>query len=158
LISAFIDHFKTLNDKSYIIINSDIEVVGNIDFSKLDSSAVFHRYNYNEQGEDVYLSGLDMFYLLHEDLSVFNQSVLCIGQCFWDYMVPYRLIEKGRKVYRVTSRAIAHKQHKENYTSEQWEKTARIFRAEIGKENDYKHLSQFNNFVYNCILNNTIQI
>lgn len=158
LISAFIDHFKTLSDDAYILINSDIEVCANIDFKLLDASAVFHRYNYDEKDESVYLYGLDMFYLLSKDLEVFSQSLLCIGQCFWDYMVPYRLIENNRKCYRVTTKSIRHKSHKENYTSEQWERTARFFRAEINKENDYKQLSQFNNFVYNCIINNTKEI
>ena len=39
--------------------------------------------------------GFDGFFINKKWLHIFPQSILCLGQCFWDFWVPYQSILAG---------------------------------------------------------------
>lgn len=137
--SAFIDYLREQKEEFNIILNSDVIISGDTEKLKdLSKSGVviMNRRDFNYQIDEinttVFEGGYDGFFIHRKYLSLFPQTILCMGQCFWDYWIPTCVINAGAKLYNFKESYLFHQRHNTQYSPEQWKKTGEIFRAEMG--------------------------
>lgn len=138
-ISAIIDHLKIRSEEKFLLINSDIVIYDSWKIqddlcSKADNGVVvMARYNYEDEYKfgRRYAGGFDAFWIHKKFLHIFPQTVLCVGQCFWDYWFPYQCVLNKVKMYEVPQAYIFHKNHETQWSEANYKATANIFRAEL---------------------------
>lgn len=154
-ISAIIDYLKEAKSKHSLIINSDI-IINDADGITEDLKKrseegiiVMNRVDFDKVFEDgkIYELGFDGFYINEKHLETFPQSILCLGQCHWDYWLPYTATVKGVKLIRLKEKYIFHKKHNVQYSANDWVRTAEIFRSETGLLK-YKNIKQATSIAY----------
>jgi hypothetical protein len=153
--SALIDYLKTQNDEYNLLINSDIIINGDTEKIKLLSKEQILIMNRGDFETDmskskVYELGFDGFFINRKFLDVFPQTILCLGQCFWDYWIPYSAIQAKVKVLTYREPYLFHKMHNAQYSADQWRKTGEIFRAEMGLMN-FSKVGQMSDYVFKRI-------
>lgn len=162
MISAMIDWCKSQDESHFCLINSDIELRMDAEtLSRLQDrmkTAVWmaNRVNYREGYTGTqYLDGIDVFFLHKRFLSIYNQSLYCIGQCFWDYWIPYKAIMNRLPVKFIKQDVAFHKEHTIQYNSDMWKKSGRYFLWEndLYQFSDTQGIAQMSKFVYNFIYN-----
>lgn len=152
-ISEMIDWCKGQDDEHFCFINSDIELVGDSELlEKLtnrltDSMVVAHRNDYERTKEETntYTLGIDVFFMNKKHLEIFPPSLFCMGQCFWDYNIPFTAIKNNIPVINMQNKFAFHKKHNVQYSPKNWEITGKFFllehnlhqfsEAEIGRLN-----------------------
>lgn len=166
IVSAIIDHLKTRDEDHFLIINSDILIydVENFTNSIKDISekglVIMNRADYSEdiQMAKRYELGFDGFFINKKWLHVFPQSVLCLGQCFWDFWVPYQAVLAGVDIFRLNEPYLFHKIHPVQYSVANWVATGEIFRGEVScldkKITTFKAVDRMSSYVYNRIKQN----
>lgn len=139
LISALLDFAKTIKDEHFLLLNSDIEIEDKHNVTdKLktlsDTGVVYlHRYNYNQTKENaaIYNEGIDGFFIHKKWLNIFPQSLMCMGQCFWDYWLPYNVARtESAKLYKINEPYLYHKTHPIQYSYKDWEYFGEIMKVE----------------------------
>lgn len=164
LISAMIDHAKDQEDDYFLLINSDIEIyetsatTDKLKRLSQDGVIVIHRHDYEEdpQYNKRYLQGMDGFFLNRKWLDTYPQSLMCMGQCFWDYWVPYIAITKGIKTFILSDPYLYHKEHNVQYSPAEWARFAEIMMCETGIKN-HSHPGKFSDAIYRVIMTNHTQ-
>lgn len=140
IVSAILDYLKTREESKFLLINSDIVIYDswNIErelYRKADEGVVvLNRFNYETEFRTAkfYEGGFDAFLINKKFLDVFPQTVLCLGQCFWDYWLPYQCILHKIKIFTHHKAFIFHKEHDVQYSSKQHDITSNIFKGEVG--------------------------
>lgn len=138
--SALIDYIKEAKSKYSLLINSDIIIddqKNSIEKIKEDSETgiiIMNRRDFiNSLSEGVvYDRGFDGFFINYKWIDIFPQTILSLGQCFWDYWVPYSAIVNKVKVMKLKEPYLFHKKHNVQYSVDQWRRTGDIFKAEMG--------------------------
>lgn len=139
LVSAILDFAAETGEDYTLILNSDIEIVGSPAITdKLKATSeqgviYIHRVNYDtdKAAGKMYMEGVDGFFINKKWLDIFPQSQLCLGQCFWDFWVPYVVSkEKEAHLYRLSDNYLYHKMHPIQYNRKEWEYTGEIFKVE----------------------------
>lgn len=124
-----------------LIVNSDIIVKA---LPELKSNPIiFNRYDFTDKMENAqfFKSGFDAFYLKEEHCNL-PDTRLCLGQCHWDYWLPYMLMQKGFSIERPVHPYIYHKKHELQYSFDNWKKTAKVFGYETGIRGSEQSISQ----------------
>lgn len=130
-LSAIFDWCKYQNEDNFCLINSDIElktdketikrIFGQVEKNKLVCA---NRINYvSDYKGSRYLAGLDVFFFNKELACSYPQTLFCLGQCFFDYFIPYNAIQSGYDVIYLKQDIAFHKEHAAQYKSEDWVKT-----------------------------------
>lgn len=122
---------EEMEEEKYLLINSDIEIIIDPKHFQtinrmIDSSiVVMNRNNYNKNKEDAvrYKHGIDLFFINKKYLSIYPESRFALGQCHFDYWIPLRALRKGIEVNIVSNKIAFHKDHKAQYSHENWIKT-----------------------------------
>lgn len=163
VISAIIDYLKSRSEDHFLIINSDIIINDVMQFTTnlKDISEtgiiIMNRHDFNDHMEDGirYDRGFDGFFINKKWLEIFPQSVLCLGQCFWDFWVPYQAVLAGVPIYRLNELYLFHKRHTIQYSNENWLATGEIFRGELApidkQITKFKDVPRMSAHVYNTI-------
>jgi hypothetical protein len=163
IVSAIIDYLKEVKSKHSLIINSDIIINDPTNYTEKlkllseDGIIIMNRMDYDNDPSisKVYEDGFDGFFLNEKYLEAFPQTLLCLGQCHWDYWVPYVASISGVKTIRCSEPYIYHKRHNVQYSADNWKRTAEIFRSEIGMLK-LREVGQVTRFVYRHIRNNLV--
>lgn len=123
-----------------LIINSDIIIKDLPIFG--DSPVIFNRYDFTDSMEKstMFKSGFDSFFLTEEHC-VIPETLLCLGQCHWDYWLPIMLLNHGFKLQRPVKQHIFHKKHDLQYDRESWKRTSKIFSIETGMRGSDESIS-----------------
>lgn len=157
LISAIIDYLKEIKSKHSLIINSDIIIKDSIGLEKLKKMSeegiiVMNRMDFegDMQNSKMYEDGFDGFFINISHLDCFPQSILCLGQCHWDFWLPYTALVNGVKIIKLKEPYIYHEKHNIQYSKENWIRTGEIFRAELGIFK-LTNVSQVSGYVYRHI-------
>lgn len=165
IISAIIDHAKTLNHDYFLILNSDIIINDKRDITESiiqrseSGLIIMNRYDFDEDMEICkrYDLGFDGFFINKKWLDIFPQSVLCLGQCFWDYWLPYQAVLARVPIYRFKEPYLYHKKHPVQYSTEDYLATGRIFEGEISvldpRVAAHKNVSYMSQYVFERIKN-----
>lgn len=119
-ISSFFE-LATTHHQDLFIINSDI-FIKSLPELKSDGVTVFSRYDYRETMEEsiLFKNGFDAFYVPYEFLHLYPQSLYAMGNCWWDFAVPYRFLLNQVKLYYPKGRHLFHKFHENQYTYTDW--------------------------------------
>jgi hypothetical protein len=159
IISAIIDYLKEVKSEHSLIINSDIIIndVNNITESlkgKSESGViVMNRGDYEQDinKSKTYELGFDAFFINGKHLEVFPQTILCLGQCHWDFWLPYIASIGGVKLIKLRKPYIFHATHNIQYSKDNWIRTAEIFRTSEKFLMRYKNIGQATAHAYNHI-------
>jgi hypothetical protein len=164
LISAIIDYAKELDEECVLIINSDVIIKdsGNqAEYLKSISKegiVIINRYDFeNDLSEGKkYEQGFDGFFINKKWLHIFPQSVLCMGQCFWDFWIPYQSILSKVPVFKIQEPYLYHRSHGAQYSTENWLATGEIFRGEVScrekKIAGFRDVSRMSSYVFQKII------
>lgn len=162
MISAVLDWCKSKTYEQYCIINSDIEIkttketIEKIKAEMYNSLVLSNRVNHNGDYRGTqYLLGIDAFFIHKRFMSIYNQSMHCFGQCFWDYWIPYTAIKKGIEVKFIKKDIAFHLDHPAQYNEDMWKKSGRYFLWEnnLYQFNDRTEIGTMSRFVFNFIYN-----
>ena len=146
-------------DENICLINSDIE----LDFQpkllksiekKLESSVVVvNRNDYEKKkvNTEKYINGIDVFFLGKQHLEIYPPSSFCMGQCFWDYHIPYVALKNDIEVIALQNDFAFHKKHKVQYSDENWKKTGEYFILEHGLNYGQNEVGRMNEMVFNYL-------
>lgn len=162
MISAVLDWCKNQACENICIINSDIEIKTDKEtFSRVksemqESIILSNRVNHNgDYRGSQYQAGIDTFFMHKKFITLYNQSMHCFGQCFWDYWIPFRAIKSGVTVKFIKQDFSYHLDHPAQYNSDMWKKSGRYFLWEndLYQFNDTTQIPTMSRFVYNFIYN-----
>jgi len=140
LVSAIIDYLKEVNSEYSLIINSDIiikdssRITDKLKDRSKDGIIIMNRMDFKDDinKATIYDLGFDGFFINGKYLESFPQSILCLGQCHWDYWLPYVASINGVKLLLQKEPYIFHQNHAVQYSPVDWKRTGEIFKAEIG--------------------------
>jgi hypothetical protein len=164
-ISAMMDWCKLSNYDKFMFINSDIEVenhhnsLSNIN-ELLDKNMVLaNRLDYGERNNrqntmKYYYKGIDVFCMNKTHLQMYGQSMYAMGQCFWDYWIPFTALKNGVTVYLVKHRSFYHNEHPLQYSNDNWLKTGRYFRIDNSLhqfDDSVQGIGRMSDYVYNLL-------
>lgn len=138
LFNAINEHTK----ENFILINSDLSLSDSFDLDKFNvsSNEIFignrteFTYDFNIDdyviGEK-YFGGYDIFVMSNEILnlllSVEQPYDFAFGVPWWDYWVPFILLENNIKLISSNDNIIMHETHKTNYSHKIYEEIGREF-------------------------------
>lgn len=157
-INALLDYAKDQVDDEFMIINSDIiikdvfSMYAGIRERMPNAVTMVKRRDFDKDinNNTVFESGIDIFFIHRNFLHIFPQSIYCIGECWWDYWIPYTLLKNNVTVHKLNEPFAFHKTHAIQYDMYKWGWIAEYFKW----ENNLKSkggASQLNQYVYNYI-------
>lgn len=148
------------NKKSICLINSDIELRTDKETlkrieDKIENSIVMaNRVNYDsDYSGHQYTHGIDAFFINHNYLTIYPQTSFCLGQCHFDYFIPYWAIGMGIETFFVKQDIIYHKNHAAQYSQDNWIRTGHHFMWLTNMYQFTNQIGKMSTFVYNYIYN-----
>lgn len=156
-INAILDYAKEQEDDHFMIINSDIIIKDVYDMlpgikERMETAVTMVKrrdfendINHNE----IFESGIDIFFIHKKFLHVFPQSIYCIGECWWDYWIPWTILQNNITLHKLNEPFAFHKKHNIQYDMYKWGWIAEYFKWENNIRN--KNAPQLNQYVFNYI-------
>lgn len=148
------------NKKNICLINSDIELrtdketLSRIEVKMETSVVMANRVNYDTTYSGAqYLAGIDAFFINWKHLHFYPQTSFCLGQCHFDYFIPYWLIGMGVETFFIQQDIIYHKNHAAQYSQENWVRTGHHFMWLTNLYQFTNQIGKMSTFVYNYIYN-----
>src|SRR4029077_3402687 len=77
--------------------------------------------------------GIDAFLLHGRDTALFRDSLLCMGQPFWDYWLPHTFASNNRPLVAVEFPAAYHRRHAPRWSWTNWHTCALEFLRSTGE-------------------------
>jgi hypothetical protein len=158
-VNAIFD-FAIENKFDICLINSDIELkidketLQRIELKMADSIVMANRVNYEfEYTGAQYTQGIDAFFISNKFLNLFPQTSFCLGQCHFDYFIPYWAIGMGVETFFIKQDIIYHKNHNAQYSQENWIKTGHHLMWLTNLYQFTNQIGKMSTFVYNYIYN-----
>lgn len=163
-ITEMIDFAKNKGDHHFCLINSDIELdmskvkLQKIRFQLVNGICILNRWDYvkNKKHSNRYLPGIDAFFLHKKHLHIYPPSLFCMGQCFWDYNIPFTAIKNNIPVYNIQNKFAYHKKHPVQYSQKNWEIMGKHFILEHNLL--HRDIPRMSELVYNFLDLNQIKI
>lgn len=117
-----------------LLINSDI-VIGTLPELRQDGITIMTRCDYSdgstiEQGR-LYEHGFDAFHIPNHLLTIFPPTIYCLGNCFFDYSIPFRYLSNNIPVYWPQGKHIFHKMHPFKWNYDEWLAMGLFFKWEF---------------------------
>lgn len=161
-INAIFDWAKQQKEDYFCLINSDIELKTDKDTivriaSEMNNSILMaNRVNYDEDYRGTqYLHGIDVFFIHKKWLDLYPQTIFCLGQCHFDYWIPFTASKHGVNIYFIKQDIAFHKNHNVQYSEENWNKTGRYFmwNNDLYQFHPTQGIGKMSTFVFNYIYN-----
>lgn len=138
-ISEILDYAE--NEEVYFLSNSDIIFDQNKERLNLlirkgkEGLVYITRFNFNQEKFKAKIEpfGIDTFILSGKIRNIYPKNDLSLGQCFWDYWMPYYAIKNNIKLYHMSHMFCFHKNHMRLWNFHQWEIAFKIFKEETGR-------------------------
>lgn len=132
-INAMID-LAIEQGEDLLLINSDI-IINHLPKFSRDGITILTRCDYSEgaaieQGR-LYEHGFDAFFFPNAFLGLFPPTIYCLGNCFFDYSIPFRYLSKGIPVYWPQGKSIFHKMHPFAWNYDEWMAMGLFFKWEF---------------------------
>jgi hypothetical protein len=129
-----------------IITNSDIELIGDIT-PYLTGDAVYIGNRLDHDGDtttgSTYPHGFDLFIIPRKYIDLIPQTLFVLGQTWWDYYLPWVLMQAKAPMRRVADGTIAHRRHAMQYNTASWERMTEHFKFVSG-DRHFRHMSPSN--------------
>lgn len=152
-------------DLSICLINSDIEMktdketLKRIEAKMDDTIVMANRVNYDmEYKGHQYLQGIDAFFIHHKYLQIYPQTSFCLGQCHFDYLIPYWAMINGIETAFIKQDTIYHKNHAAQYNQDNWVRTGHHFMWLTNMYQFTNRVDKMSTHVFNYIHNGTKRI
>jgi FkbM family methyltransferase len=124
------------NEAIVLLINSDIELrlsvweMKRIRWLSDGGLCYFVRFNHNGNPGRASRehSGIDAFLLHGRDAALVPDSLLSMGQPFWDYLLPHVFADHNRPVYSVEFPVALHRDHRLQWSWENWHRCGLEFK------------------------------
>lgn len=141
-INAMMDYAKEQDFENILLINSDIILEFSLAYNKLtafrltlchDHIVVIKREDFSKDDRSDakrYDFGMDGFMMHKKFLTIFPQSIYCMGQTWWDFWVPYTAIKNKIPIYLVREAMAFHKSHGTQYSAQEWHRMTNYFQWE----------------------------
>ena len=163
-ISTMIQWAKLQDSQRFCFINSDIELdynpilLGKILKHSKHSMIIANRNDYEKDKKKTnkYILGIDAFFMDKSMLNIFPPSLFCMGQCFWDYNMPFTAIKNGINVINLQNKFAFHKRHNVQYSPKHWDITGKMFMHEHDIEWD--NVGRINEVAFHFLELNTKKI
>lgn len=164
-LSAIFDYCKEMKEDNFCVINSDIEIqsdkatIDRIEVRMQDCIVMANRINYEtEKVGKKYLLGIDVFFIAKKYIYSFPQTMHALGMTFVDYFIPFSATKSGIQTLFIEQDFAYHKEHKQQYSHENWLKSGRFFLWEFGlyQFSDTHGIGNMSTFVYNYIYNSSL--
>lgn len=163
-ITAMFEWAKKQNEERFLFINSDIELAFNkhlllkVKEEMKHKVVICHRNDYlvNKEKAEPYILGIDAFFLNKKHLDIFPPSLFCIGNCFWDYNIPFTAIKNGIEVINLQNKFAYHKKHPVQYSEKNWEITGKYFMLEHSIP--IEDIGRLNELTFNFLKLNTKKV
>lgn len=164
-VSAIFDYCKIYESDNFCIINSDIELqtdkstIERIEVKMQDYIVMANRINYEtEKVGKKYLLGIDVFFIAKKYINSFPQTMHALGMTFVDYFIPFSATKLGIQTIFIEQDIAYHKEHKQQYSHDNWLKSGRFFLWEFGlyQFSDTHGIGNMSTFVYNYIYNSSV--
>lgn len=163
-LSVFLNFIKNSNENCFII-NSDIEIHSlpiEIESTMQKGIIICNRYNYiagqNFNDSSEHDNGFDAFFISQEHAKLYPENDFAIGQCHYDYWIPFVAIKKQVPVYRLKKRCFLHLNHPtgNQYQDKNWHKTMAHFIDLEGLNflKNERSLWAANDYVFKILQNN----
>lgn len=153
------------NNQSICLINSDIEMrtdkatISRIETLMEKSIVMANRVNYqNDYKGNQYMQGTDAFFIHNKYLYLYPQTSFCLGQCHFDYYIPFLAIINGIETYFIRQNTIYHKEHNAQYSADNWIKTGHHFMWLTNMYQFANNIGRMSTHVYNYIHNATKRV
>lgn len=158
-ISAILDWANDKPDEEFCLINSDIELDSDVRVlnrikNYMDKNVVVcNRWDWDKtkKKSTQYIYGIDAFFLKGKHMKIFGPSLFCMGQCFWDYHVPYTALKNNIPVIAVQNKFAFHKTHNVQYSEDNWRKTGKQFIVEHDLKYDLESVGRMNEMTFNFL-------
>lgn len=148
------------NKENICLINSDIELKAEKNLmirieKKIETSIVMaNRVNYDsDYNGSQYHQGIDAFFISWKNLSFYPQTSFCLGNCHFDYFIPYWAIGMGVETFFVKQDIIYHKNHAAQYNQDNWVRTGQHLMWLLNLYQFTNQVGKMSTFVYNYIYN-----
>lgn len=159
-INALLDYAKDQKDDHFMIINSDIIIKDVCDTlpgirQRMENAVTMVKrrdFETDINKNEVFDSGIDIFFIHKKFLNIFPQAIYCIGECWWDYWIPYVLLQNGITVHKLNEPFAFHKKHNIQYDMYKWGWIAEYFKLDHNLKG--KNAAQLNQYVFNYIHQN----
>lgn len=110
-----------------MIVNSDCELLlSEEDLAQMmqdTSEGLLYLVRHDQTSNQITRAthGIDAFFI-PSDLAciVPDSKILCLGKPWWDWVLPLSFLHKGKKLYAPETKVLLHKQHKQNWGSEDY--------------------------------------
>jgi len=155
------------NDLSICLINSDIEMktdketLKRIEAKMDDTIVMANRVNYEANHPyhgSQYLMGIDAFFIHYKYLQIYPQTSFCLGQCHFDYLIPYWAMINGIETAFIKQDTIYHLSHNAQYNPDNWLKTGHHFMWLTNMYQFTNRIDKMSTHVFNYIHNGTKRI
>lgn len=149
-----------LNEEEDIcMINSDIELdyqpqlLKSIERKLSTSVVVLNRNDYDKKKVNTtkYIHGIDAFFIGKDHLQMYPPSSFCMGQCFWDYHIPFVALKNDVEVIALQNNFAFHKKHEAQYSEANWKKTGEYFILEHNLNFTQNEIGRMNEVVFNYL-------
>lgn len=147
-VDSIFDWFKESGEELLCLINSDILLAGipkQIENQWNDSIIISSRTDYVGEPESMknmkkWNYGFDVFFIHKKFAHIFPKSIYCLGQCWFDYWIPYLCLKNSIPLYRIKENFAFHKLHPAQYNHQNYKTTIDFFKLEnrIINNNDQK--------------------
>lgn len=160
-LTAIFDWCKKSKESYFCLINSDIELKTDKDTIKRikllieqNNVVLINRVNHNGdyQGHR-YLDGIDAFFMGINVINTFPPTLFCLGQCHFDYFIPYHSSKKGFELVFSNQNIAFHLNHSAQYNSEDWVKTGNHFIWLTELHQFTNQVSRMSQYIFNYIYN-----
>lgn len=138
-IDAIFEFMRNSDQENFCICNSDIwfgdmTIYSAIERKMQNNVLIGHRVDYDETPETgrLYLGGMDTFFINKKYLNLFPESKFVLGQCHWDFWIPYKCATNGVNVLFLHNREFYHKKHDLQYDNKSWINTANLLIEQEG--------------------------
>jgi FkbM family methyltransferase len=129
------------HDITALVINSDIHLrmsrweLERIRWLSHGGLCYFVRYNHHGNFRQAHIEpyGMDAFLTQGRHVTHFPSSFLCMGQPFWDYLVPCYFAAHGYPIHAVEFPSAFHRIHPSGWSWDNWHQCALEFSRTIGQ-------------------------
>lgn len=136
-INTLLNFGLSCNSEVFALINSDIELYDSSETLLFIESTVRRgsfvyasRFDYNNsinENKSPIAYGIDVFFFNKKNARLLPQNDFSMGQCWWDYWLPYTMIKNEIESIGIEAPFAYHKSHEIQWNESQWSIAKQFF-------------------------------
>ncbi len=148
------------SDPERCLINSDIILIDSLNVLPTigkrlpHESTIVQRLDFiNDVNKcNTFRSGIDVFFIHTNYSHLIDCKGFVMGECYWDYQVPYCLLINHKTVHLLKEPLAYHRMHNAQYGINHWQNLGMVFAKKHGLR--FKNSMQVNDYAFDYIFKN----